>query len=70
METAVHDSTERVVILNSSYESLLNQARIGFIAMDEHGTVEYANPAANELIALAEDLPTRIEAATKKMTRC
>ena len=64
METAVHDSTERVVILNSSYESLLNRARIGFIAMDQHGTVEYANPAANELIALAEDIPARIEAAT------
>ncbi len=62
MEVAVHESTERLAPLNSSYESLLSQASIGFIALTDAGEIDYINPTASELLAAIDDLPERIAA--------
>ncbi len=61
MEDAVNESTQRLVTLNSSYESLLNRARIAFIAIDKAGHIEYANPAAEAILALVDNLTGSIE---------
>ena len=62
MEVAVHESTERLAQLNSSYESLLSEASIGFIALNDDGEIDYINPTASELLAAIEDLPERVDA--------
>ena len=62
MEVAVHESTDRLARLNSSYESLLSEASIGFIALKDDGEIDYINPTASALLAAIEDLPERVEA--------
>lgn len=61
MESAVNESTQRLVALNSSYESLLSRARIAFIAIDKAGHIEYANPTAETLLTVVENLTGSIE---------
>ena len=65
MEAAVRESTQRVASLNTSYESLLNRASIGFIATDTVGNIEYINPTADDLMRAVTDLPARIQAETE-----
>ena len=62
MEVAVHESTERLAQLNSSYESLLSEASIGFIALNDDGEIDYIYPTASALLTAIEDLPERVEA--------
>lgn len=65
MEVAVNESTERLAELNSSYESLLSKASIGFIALNDAGQIDYLNPTASHLLTAVEDLPERIGASAK-----
>jgi nitrogen fixation/metabolism regulation signal transduction histidine kinase len=65
MEAAVRESTQRVASLNTSYESLLSRANIGFIATDTVGNIEYINPTADDLMRAVTDLPARIQAETE-----
>ena len=51
MEHAVTTSTARVKAINVSYESLLNQAKLAFIAIDGAGRIAFTNPAADALLS-------------------
>lgn len=60
MERAVNAASANTVALNSSYESLLSRAKLGFIAQDHAGHILYANPAAETLLAEPDGLPEKI----------
>jgi len=65
MEIAVNESAERLAQLNSSYESLLDRASTGFIALDEQGNIDFTNPTARALLDTIDDLPARVTDASK-----
>ena len=61
MDRSISQGFERTVALNTSYESLLDNAQLGFIAFSKTGDVAYENVVARELVSKSPDLLPKIE---------
>ena len=61
MDQSIAQGIERTVALNTSYESLLDGAQLGFIAFSESGDIPYKNIAARRLVSQSPELLPKIE---------
>lgn len=61
MEQSIAEGFERTTALNTSYESLLDGAQIGFISFTLNNEVAYENIAARELLSSSPELLTNIK---------
>jgi len=65
METEIRAATARTAALNLSYEGLLNQTKLAFVATDEAGNTQFTNNAAKGLLSFSSNW---MEAAKESLT--
>ena len=60
METDLRRSASRLIDINHSYETLLNQVEVGFLSVDKAGRQAYQNPVMGRLLQRFSDLEERL----------